>query len=307
MAEALKQLPAPALPAELAAMLTKPMELKPCDFVSKCMASPGSYASSVAGGYNPSMLSIADRADRELAAAWTKTEEAHAENVAAIESNRSMRDLLTELMTAAGMPREFKEYGFEAPRSRTRKHYRRDAGWPKDISRAFPVDDGFTKAQQTYERLKDDYAKYREQAEQEQARKAQALEAERAKRRADLALAQLIIRYELAEDADWSDALETIRKRDQYLDLAIAGQQTRGDWSEGFWRVQHAFDRFRINDERDKEIAADICGCLSSGDDGDRDGRVFRDTRWNYDKLFELVTDQQLLTDARLCLEHITQ
>jgi hypothetical protein len=50
-----------------------------------------------------------------------------------------------------------------------------------------------------------------------------------------------------------------------------------------------------------------MCGCLSNGNDGDVDGRVFRDTRWNYDKLFELVNDQQLLADARLCMEHIKE
>jgi hypothetical protein len=300
-------IPAPVLPAELAALLAKPMELTQCDFVSKCMASPESYRSSFSGYGEPSMTLIADRADRELTEAWKKACATHEENAAAIESNRRMRQVLTAIMTAASVPLKFNEYGLQTPRSRYRKHFTLDAGWPKDVNKAFPIDDGFTRAQQTYQTLKATYAKYREQAEQEQARKAQALEAERAKRKADLALAQLIIRYELGEDADWSDALETIRKRDQYLDLAIAGEQTRGDWSEGFWRVQRAFDRFRINDERDKEIAADICGCLSSGDDGHRDGRVFRDTRWNYDKLFDLVADQQLLTDARLCLEHITQ
>jgi hypothetical protein len=297
---------APVLPAELAAMLAKPLEVKPCDLVSKCMASPGSYESAISA-HRPSMLSIADRADRELANAWEKTQETHEQNAAAIASNQRMRGLLTDIMRAAGVPTQFREYGFQTERARTRKHYTRDAGWPKDISKAFPVDDGFARARETYETLKAKYAEYRKQAEQEQARKAEAVEAERAKRRADIALAQLILRYELGEDTDWSDALEAIRKRDQYLDLAIAGQQTRGDWSEGYWRVQRAFDRFKINDDRDKDIAADMCGCLSNGNDGDVDGRVFRDTRWNYDKLFELVNDQQLLADARLCMEHIKE
>jgi hypothetical protein len=94
------------------------------------------------------------------------------------------------------------------------------------------------------------------------------------------------------------EVLEDLRKRDQYLDLAIAGMATRGDWSERYYRVQDAFNRFKINDDRDKEIAADIMGCLG-GESDFRDGRVFRDTNWNYDKLLTLVPEQ-LRTDAML-------
>lgn len=118
------------------------------------------------------------------------------------------------------------------------------------------------------------------------------------KRKADLDLARLILRYDLPEDSDWNDALYALRQRSQYLDLALAGQETRCDWSDGFYRVSDALGRFRINDERDKEIVADITGCMGSDD-----GRVFRDTAWSYDALFELVEDKQLVTDARLCLE----
>lgn len=246
------------------------------------------------------MATIAERADRSLADAWGKTQETHAANAAAIESNRAMRELLMAIMVAAGVPTRYSHYGLPSPRSRYMKHMTLEAGFPNDINRTFPVDDGFARAQQTYERLKADYAKYREAAQREAEVKAKAIEEEKAKRRADMALATLIVRYGLTEDADWPDVLEVIRSRDQYLDLAIAGRQTRGDWSEGFYRVEAALGRFRINDDRDKEIAADICGCLSN-----EDGRVFRDTRWSYDALFEIVSDKQLVEDANLCMNHI--
>lgn len=286
------------LPPELLALIHKPADVKQCDFVGKCMASAASYGSSM--GYSPSMARIADRADSELAKAWQLAQETHAANLPAIESNRAMRELLMAIMAAAGVPARYSHYGFPSPRSRYKKHMTSDSGFPKDINRAFPVDDGFAGAQQTYERLKADYAKYREAAQREADVKARAVEEEKARRRADMALATLIVRYGLAEDADWSDVLEVIRSRDQYLDLAIAGQQTRGDWSEGFYRVESALGRFRIKDDRDKEIAADICGCLSS-----EDGRIFRDTRWSYDALFEIVADKQLIEDAQLCLTNI--
>lgn len=132
----------------------------------------------------------------------------------------------------------------------------------------------------------------KEKADREAAEKA-AVE----KRKADLELARLILRYAAPDDSDWDDLFGIIRGRDQYLDLACAGLETRGDWSDGFYRVESALKRFRIRDERDKEIAADITGCL-----GSEDGRVFRDTAWSYDALFEIVADKQLVEDAKLCL-----
>lgn len=77
---------------------------------------------------------------------------------------------------------------------------------------------------------------------------------------------------------------ESIRKANKYLVLAIAMKETRLNWSEGFYRVEDALKTFQIESEQDQAIYADISGCLH-----EEDGRVFRDTTWNYDRLFELV------------------
>ena len=144
------------------------------------------------------------------------------------------------------------------------------------------------------------WAEDQKKKEQEQAAKKRQAEQDKERRKADIELAGLILRYSAPEDTDWDGMLELLRSKDQYLDLAIAGQETRGDWSDGFYRVSEALQRFKLKDERDKEIAADLLGCM-----GSEDGRVFRDTQWNYGELYALVSDQQLAKDAQLCLSRV--
>ena len=67
----------------------------------------------------------------------------------------------------------------------------------------------------------DSHAKEREQAA--------ALE----KRKADIELAAILLRYSPPIESTWSDVLESLRGRHQRPDLAVAMAQTRSDWSEG--------------------------------------------------------------------------
>ena len=74
----------------------------------------------------------------------------------------------------------------------------------------------------------------------------------------------------------------------------------RGDGSEGPYGVRDAIGRFtRVTDE-DKEIANDVISCMHDF----CDGRVFRDTTWNYDRIMASVADQQLATDALTAYQH---
>jgi hypothetical protein len=119
------------------------------------------------------------------------------------------------------------------------------------------------------------------------------------KRKADMELAAILLRYQLPLESSWSDVLEHLRGKDQRIDLAVAMRQTRGDWSDGCYRVTDAIRRFTIRTDEDKEIAADVLGCTAEFGDG----RVFRDTAWSYDALFASVADRQLAADAQTALE----
>lgn len=276
--------------------------MTPCGAVRQCMVSPQSYASQAPGATyrTPSTKSVAAFALQKLEAARQKDIATHTANEPILAANREARARIQALMDELGVPLTFREP--VASRSRFPKHATRDAGYIGDMRRNFPVDDSFADATASYERLLATYKAYEASAtvEDEKAKAAAeaAEERRKAERRANIELARIVLRYGLDQDSEWSDVLEALRKRDQRLDLAVAMAQTRGDWSEGPYRVNAALDRFKIETEEDKAIANDVVSCLHDFDDG----RVFRDTTWSYGALFASAADQQLSADVQAAM-----
>lgn len=279
--------------------------------IEKCKAVTGRYwdpkrweEERSFSSYRRSKTTAATLAMGELEAARAKDVAVHETNLPGIETNKAIRQQVETLMAEIGMPKTYQERDSRS-RSMYAKYKTLDAGYLGDLRRNVITDDGFDAATASYENNKQQILKYQQAADQEakQAQAAKEREREKAKeeRRANIELATIILRYGLDVDSDWPDVLEALCAKDQRLDLAVAGYQTRCGWSEGYYRVQAAFDRFHIETDEDKEIAGDIASCLAS--EGDSDGRVFRDTTWSYDRLFASVSDQQLVTDAKLALE----
>jgi hypothetical protein len=279
----------------------KIMPVQQCGAVSHCMANPASYERDANRFGSVSSKRTAEFALRKLEEARAVDVENHEKNLPAIEANKSVRETVTAMMVAAGIPDGWSERDLKS-RSRYPKSRRVEAGYLADLRKHAVVDDGFSAATATYERLKQEYEKYAAVAETEAERVAEAREKEAERRKAELRSgverAAIILRYGLSEEAEWDEILDELRKKDQRLDLAVAMQQTRGDWSEGFYRVRYAMERFQIQSTEDKDIANDILSCMDS-----EDGRVFRDTTWNYGRLFETAADQQLAEDIKKALE----
>lgn len=277
------------------------MPVEPCRKVVSCPSSPEGYRHRIRYG-EPTAYRIAQVAEQELEAAWQVDCETHEKNKPAIAHNTALRERIGAVMKAAGIPDHYSEIDTNS-RSRFPKRVRRQAGYLDDLARSVPIDDGFEQARQTYERLRARYAEYRKRADEEKAAAERAeqarREAELRQRQADMELAVILVRYNLPVTSTWADVLGALRGRNKYLDLALAMEQVHGDWSDGYDPVSRALQRFPIEDDRDKDIAADILGCIA---DLFGDGRVFRDTTWNYDRLYEIVPDQQLVADARRAL-----
>ncbi|TXH35244.1 MAG: hypothetical protein E6Q98_15735 [Rhodospirillaceae bacterium] len=246
---------------------------------------------------------IAKYALEQLETARRKDVEAHEKNRPAMEINKVIRLRIESLMAEVGMPAKWSERDTKS-RARYPRSITMEAGYLNDLRKHVPTDDGFDYATSTYERLKRDYDAYAEagklEDQQAQSARQQAEERRKAERRANLELAAIILRYDLDPDSDWQDILDALRTKDQRLDLAVAMRRVRGDWSDGPGPVSVALDRFKIVTDQDKEIANDIVGCLNSWDG---DGRTFRDTSWNYDRLFASVEDTQLSADIQLAYE----
>ncbi|MFS2113339.1 hypothetical protein [Herbaspirillum frisingense] len=277
----------------------KILPVQPCGAVGKCMSHPSSYASSLSSYSKPTTARIASYAMTQLETARAKDVATHEANEPAIAANLEVAKRVRVLMEEIGMPASYTERDTKS-RSRYPKTIRHDAGYLQDLRRECKTDDGFTYATSTYERLKKEYQDYADKAAREaeiEAGRAQREQEEAlAKRKADMALAAILLRYELPLESTWEDVLEHLRTKDQRLDLAIAMRDTRGDWSEGAYRVKNALQRFTIHTNEDKDIAADVAAHLVDFEDG----RVFRDCEWNYDRLLGTVVNRQLVADAEI-------
>lgn len=278
----------------------KIQKLEKVGYVGGCQSSASGYASYMdSRWFAPTPERVAAYALAKLEEARKKDIEAHNLNIPRMEINKAVHQKITTLMQEVGMPDGWSETDRKS-RARFPKQIRHSAGYLGDLLREVRTDDGFAYATSTYERLKTSYTEYAEQAKREAEQKREDAERQRSveesKRRADMELAVILVRYGLDAMATWRDVVDELRTKDKYLDLAIAGQRVRGDWSEGPGEVENALGRFAIQNIRDQEIHDDLSRHLEDFEDG----RCFRDTEWNYGALFELVEDAQLLADCQL-------
>ena len=273
-----------------------------CGAIGKCMASPQSYASAMSSYQQTNPRAVAAHALRKLEEARALDIATHEKNLPAIEANKVIAARVECLMAEIGMPTSYSERD-RTSRARYPKSITHSAGYIGDLRRHCVTNDNFDTATSTYERLKREYDAYAVRAEAEAAeadrKRQREADAVIERRKADMELAALLLRYELPIESSWEDVLDALRKKNQRLDLAVAMRQTRGDWSEGPYRVRDALDRFTVETTEDKDIANDVLDCLRDFEDG----RVFRDTTWNYDRLFASVEDEVLRADCLKALE----
>jgi phage gp36-like protein len=287
---------------------TKIQTVELCGAVGKCQASPSGYASALESRYTytkPSADRVAQYALQQLEAARAADVALHEKNIPLLQHNIAIAQRVHALMQEIGMPESFTERDVHS-RARYPKTVKRTAGWLTDLTRECRTDDSFAQATRTYEDLKRRYTEYAERAAREAADAAQVAERQRQqeleKRKADMDLAGILLRYSLPIEFDWGDVLEHLCGLNQRLELAVAMAQTRADWNDGPDRVRQALYSFKIQSDEDKDIAA----CVSAGLVDFDDGRVFRDMTWNYDALFASVAAEnvQLVADVKTALSH---
>ena len=83
----------------------------------------------------------------------------------------------------------------------------------------------------------------------------------------------------------------------KYVDLIIAMKKTRGDWSQGFYRVKDVLKKFNIETKEDELICNNLWEQFDC-----QDGRVFRDCEYNYDVLTEkfLSKEEKQIVDKEM-------
>lgn len=209
------------------------------------------------------------------------------QNDAAKAANELLASNLAKMIEACGLKCEVVDRSWRTGKVKSRTPME----WKSALSNAFPSPSGTTdEVEAKWKRLSEQQAKIEKQREQEAAQKEAARLADERERQ--LTVAVIEAAKFLGIDpitADAESIIETLRERDKYLDLAVAMSATRGDWSDGFYRVEHALGRFEVVTEDDRKMVADVSSCMAHDD-----GRVFRDTEWNYDKIFQYANQESV-------------
>jgi hypothetical protein len=218
---------------------------------------------------------------------WEKIEKSYEVNIPLAEANdainaRNARLLanLVAVITKTGFPSERKEW-------RRNKYVTVPNEWKSCLF--IKYGDGRSSLDKKYAEYKQCRAKAIADHEQAERQARQQRDKDEQESRSKIAFVDLCRSIGLdpltAVDDDIEDA---IRAKCKYLNLAIAGIQTRNDWSDGCGRVVVALRSFAIVSPLDQEIVtewSEICGTFE-------DGRSFRDCEHNYSKLMDMANPE---------------
>lgn len=275
-----------------------------CGFVQGMHSTnPESYRSTSGSYSKPTSKTLAALFLRLLEEARAKDVAAHEANGDAMESNKLLAADVRTYMESIGMPHLWTEK-VRTGRSMYSKTVTHNAGYLDDISRNLVTEDGYAAATTAYERLRQTHREYSLKADQEEAQAAAArerqVEADKAARRANIELATIILRYSLDIDSTWDDVLDSLTAKDARLNLAVVMQRCRESWEDGPKPVFRAL--YEPTTDLDREIVKSV---RETCEDWDGDGRCFRDCTWSYTRIYERVTDQQLVTDVQLAMQRV--
>jgi len=239
-------------------------------------------------------------ADKRLA----ESREIHEANIPLIESNIKLRQQIQLIMRNAGIPSSYNESFYKSTRSHSLSYREIQSGWTQDLNRYVLINDNWEAEQKAYENFKRKVEEYRKQETAKEQAKIQEKEMAEKKLVEQRELAVFVVKYGLAPASTWENLLEHIVTKNKYLRLAHYLSLNRGDWNDGCDYAETGISGFTIETDIDREISDNINSCM--GENWDGDGRVFRDCEWNYDRIFGLVTDSDLLKDYHVINSHIS-
>ncbi len=224
-----------------------------------------------------------------------KARQIHDANAESITNNLAVVESIKLMMENLGIRETYKVHRYKTKRSRYKTEFTERAGWSSDVARCIPRSDGFrdfeNQCKRQLERIEEWAKKQRASLyAQECEEKRKQSEQEQVMQRA-----VIIARYNVPSDLQDDDSLfEFLLNQDKYLKLAHKLLCIRNEFSYGYKYAKYAIDEFEATGDVDENIVADINECI---DNWDGDGRVFRDTTWNYNAIFTLVKDAQLHAD----------
>lgn len=235
----------------------------------------------------------------ETQKAYEAAKEIYAKNIPIIEENKVYRERIEALMAVVGIPAGKYVSYYKTSRSRNMTTEYRESGYRSDMDEYLPI----TQSDRILSKYEDVLKVYNERlnkAKQDIEKRNIAKEAaklnEERNRRMYVDLCRLSEKYGLDPlDCNFGDIQDAILSKCKYLNLAVAMEAARGDFSLGSHVEDHLFDP---ETEQDREIIDSVRGACERFY-SDQDGRHFRDCKWCYGAIYELV-DVELLEDYEL-------
>lgn len=219
------------------------------------------------------------------------------ENLPAMENNKKIVEKVTALMSKLGIPSSYSHSYFKTNRSRNKTTETVKAGYLGDLQRNVPTYQPAIPDKDTYIRKAEHY--FGKLLAEVQKKDKESAEYQRKQEEIhQVALLRAKYTPNDAQSSVW-DIREAILSKDKYLRLAYWLERNRGDWNDGYSYAETGLDGFVVEEGNslDQDIYDNIYSCIRSGDDGDIDGRIFRDTEYNYNRLKDFVTNSSLLED----------
>lgn len=207
------------------------------------------------------------------------------QNLEIIAHNNQVKTNIIEFMKICDIPSKYWTSEFKSNRSMKKTTVEHAAGFMQDINRIIQTNDYAPQHLRTLEKLTADVTKVAQEKIAAITAKEKVAANIKAQEDKDKFLAVIKVKYNISFDSDASDLLEHLLDKCKYLRLADTMYDIRGSFDR-FDR--HLLDGFEVVSDTDKEIDEDISECIENWDG---DGRIFRDTAWNYDRIFELVNE----------------
>lgn len=237
--------------------------------------------------------------EEDLLAKKAQNEDILKQNIAISKENEAVKVAAIEFMKNLGLSttttvevKTRRRYPYNTKREKV------TAAWVNEIYDATPV---FSEGQKfilendAIDRIISKLRSMKDEIAQMEAKEAQEKNLNE-RRIAAISLASSICdKYDIAKPASTSEGefcsivLLSLICKNKYLYLAHYLRKNRSDWSDGYHYAELGLNQFTIDSPIDAEINNEIESIISGGD---VDGRYFRDCKWSYDALFQIVAEE---------------
>lgn len=245
--------------------------------------------------YNKKNFKTPEEWEQHIEKEYEKAKQNEEYNKNAIENNKQILDFIVKTLKQFNINTE--EYAYKT--SRSSKKTKMTTAWYDDICKRIPTGTYCTSLKGKKAEADRNIKKWRADIEREEQQKQREKENKQKEAERLALLGSLSQKYLNRISTDIYEIISSILEKNKYLHLAHYLNKNRGDWNDGYHYAEIGLSNFSQipnKSTKDKEIIKNISDVMENNLDFP-DGRIFRDCEYNYDVLFNMVEDKDLMKD----------